>query len=148
MKLSSRKATTKDVPFIQRVNRRQLPGCGYVCSKQYIRSVLRDSLSQYRILKYNGKDVGGIAFSYSNDGKATEIDVFAIQKRYQRKGLGTFAMGLVEEHAKLHKHKRIRVASYRSLGVKAFYLKMGFKVTSRGKDMNDDDWYWNFRKRV
>lgn len=145
LKFKMRKAIEEDVPFICRLNKRQLGrNCAIWYSTKWIQKIVRGVYpTRYYTLTYNDKPVGAIAFKYSPFAWLT-IECFAIQKRYQGKGLGRFAIKQLDKIAKRQKCVSIDVGTYCYLNVTPFYEKLGFE--KQEKIFDGDLYYWELSK--
>ena len=144
LNLSYRKATLSDVPFIRRLNKRYLSLSSHTFDSYWVEGEVK--FHKYYLLLCNGKTVGAIDILIDEDSSITHIECIAIQKNYQRKGLGGFAIQLTEKIAKKYKSDKIQVGSYCGFKARKFYEKMGFNLIEEGNDGFAD--YWDFEKKL
>lgn len=130
------------MPFIQRLNKRWLFLCSYSSTPQWISDVI--TYEHYYILTFYGNYAGAICFSTM--AGEVEVEALAINKRYQNKNLGTFAMSLVEKFAREKGYRYLTLGSYSSYDAMGFYKKLGFKVIDKGND--EVGTYWEFLKML
>lgn len=142
MKIGYKRASISDIKFIQNLNKKYLPYSDHVSAFFFVSNEIH--YQDYFLLLYNGKPVGAVDFS--NDGFSLDIEAIAIQKPYQRKGLGRLAIELGEKLARKYGCDKIFAGSYCIFKAKGFYESCGFSLIESGFD--GERRYWDFEKRL
>lgn len=136
-KIKLAKITKKDIPFIVRVVKKEFVKKPYYekwaqkTAMQRVKEELKHYSETCFLIKCNGKRVGFIlASGYCYfDGKRCFIEEFAIDSKYQNKGIGGKALEIFVEKMKEQGFTAVVLSSHKNSRAFNFYKKHGFKET-------------------
>lgn len=107
--------------------------------KQEFNSLLKHNPKSTLILEENGKMIGAVIGAYN--GRRGWIYHLAIDKKYQKKGFGSFLYKTVEKKLKDQGATKILLGvDYSKLKITSFYTKHGFTVMNDAVVMIKDLW--------
>jgi len=129
--------TKKDFPFIVRVLKKEFIKEPYNepwtqgTALTRVKEALKYSSETCFLIKYRGKRVGfilGSDYCYF-DGRRCFIEEFAIDSKYQNKGIGSKALKMFVEKMKSNGFAAVVLSSHKKARAFNFYKKLGFKET-------------------